>query len=357
MRKRIIAVSLFLITTFACAQKSTDDSRVMGLMWQLWSRGNNGIDAWPATPSENEYDISPILITDGEIILRNVDNYGKATGYAAAWEYYYEIIDGEDWAEHRKLYKGDDVIFDMATRCINKDGYVCYSNKKFTLVTVPGKDVYAFRATETNKDIGSNEIGMSNILWTDQRLDKWTSRAKQMRVLFSTADSVDINASLYNTVKFIKADSELTEYINGEKVVYAAKNTTKTFFSEELTTELFVQLPPWVEGVTGSGTGQTLHAEFWEPYGNVIILNGYVDLLNTQLYKENNRVKNMTIKGFDDSRKQVFSLSVILNDIPSFQKILFPMKVRFIDLTIDSVYQGSKYNDTCIRSVFAWPYE
>lgn len=278
----------------------------------------------------------------------------------------YEIVDQTIFISNSesKVYDGADIRFDEKTRKIDDFGYVTYSNAKFVLSSISGDDVWVYRAVYKNSKPASNEIGISNIEWTDRRLDRWSSNnnypkgwSGYERSLYYDAKPNDLNWSLYNTVKNAWADSELTEVLGGENVVYRALNTAVNFRFDEGINKYFLELPPWVEGVAGPGIGQTLHLEYWQPFANIIILDGYVDLLNPRYYKENNRVKDLLITGKDDQGKTVFTKTVTLVDIPEFQKFQFPSKVKFVDLTIESVYKGTKYDDTCIRSAFAWPIE
>jgi hypothetical protein len=117
----------------------------------------------------------------------------------------------------------------------------------------------------------------------------------------------------------------------------------------------------WVEGVDGSGVGEwvdiTLRAtdppgDFPRFRSSFLIANGYVT--TDAIWKKNARVKTMTalvgeqelatVKLLDSRTLQWFDLP----DIPGLYER--DVTVRF---RIDSVYPGTKYEDTCLSQLVA----
>lgn len=106
----------------------------------------------------------------------------------------------------------------------------------------------------------------------------------------------------------------------------------------------------WVEGKKGDGIGEYVEIEFSEnTNGNFVIKNGYGDLLH---YFENNRVKDIEVQ-FNDE----FTLIKTLEDTYDFQYVYFNLPQRYVGkiykirITIQSVYHGTKYDDTCVSEL------
>lgn len=113
----------------------------------------------------------------------------------------------------------------------------------------------------------------------------------------------------------------------------------------------FLLKNPWVPGKSNnsSGIGEYLEIEFSEPKDNIVVLNGYVDLEKRYLYKANNRVKKATVTSLDTDNP--FEIEYEFEDYVHFSEIDFPAKVNKVRFTIDEVYKGEKWDDTCISAV------
>lgn len=345
-------VIIMMPTVWAQDLNTVVSKSVMSRDWYFDANGR-----WKSSDALVNYDFSPIQLTDEQITIRTPEMGSQGS----VSEFNYLVLDNSEWYKKKNFYSGKDLAFRVDTKQIDRFGYVTYKNSKFLLMTIPGKDVFVFRGVKKETDPKPNEIGMANIVWTDRRFDNWSRVDRSMvwskfqRRIFTETEPNLYEVPLFNSVKSVKADSEYTEKINGEDIVYRARNMAVNFSQDEVAEKNFIQIPPWVEGVAGPGIGQKVYVEFWEPFDNIIVLNGYVDLLNPKLYKENNRVKDMLVIGKDDGGNILFEESVFFVDVPSFQKFEFPVKARFVELMIQSVYSGTKYDDTCIRSIFSWP--
>jgi hypothetical protein len=102
----------------------------------------------------------------------------------------------------------------------------------------------------------------------------------------------------------------------------------------------------WAEGVDGPGIGEKLRMAWGEPLAveSLRITNGYAK--SDAVFANNNRVKELKITLSNGK-----SWSVILADNGSPQTIPIDAKVHSIDLEIESVYPGTKYDDTCLSEV------
>ena len=121
-------------------------------------------------------------------------------------------------------------------------------------------------------------------------------------------------------------------------------------FHEEAFLSNFLLRNPWVPGKENdpAGIGESLTIEFAEPKDNIVVLNGYVDLEKRYLYKANNRVKTV-VTSLDESKP--FEFEYRFEDFVHFAEMDFPAKVSKVRFTIKDVYNGEKWNDTCITAV------
>jgi len=111
---------------------------------------------------------------------------------------------------------------------------------------------------------------------------------------------------------------------------------------------------PWVEGVKGYGIGEKIFFEKGSIHdGSMHISIGYVSYDKPYLYKQNSRPKKIKL-----SVENKFSITIDLKDTPHYQEIKLPSNIDQEDtlvLEILEVYQGTKYEDTCINSIyFEW---
>ena len=111
----------------------------------------------------------------------------------------------------------------------------------------------------------------------------------------------------------------------------------------------------WTEGVDGPGDGAVLRMVFDQDslyMDEIRIAAGY---FKPGLYEPNGRVRQLTIAFFerDDASAPVLEHAATLEDVEEVQAIslLEPVQVRAMELRIDSVYPGSRYEDTCISEL------
>lgn len=105
----------------------------------------------------------------------------------------------------------------------------------------------------------------------------------------------------------------------------------------------------WIEGVTGYGVGQWVKIQFQLPtkFDTIYLNNGYGK--NRSVYKKNSRIKNVNVAIANGQ-----SWNYTLNDTNSTQYIKLPNPVtsKWVKLTIQSVYPGTKYMDTCLSEIW-----
>lgn len=108
----------------------------------------------------------------------------------------------------------------------------------------------------------------------------------------------------------------------------------------------------WNEGVDGPGLQQWIRVSASTPQHvqGLSIKNGYP--LNDNIYWANNRAKDITIELSDGS-----TMTTALDDAyNTLQNIFFesPHDIVWIRITINSIYKGSEYDDTCISYIEAF---
>jgi phosphate transport system substrate-binding protein len=104
----------------------------------------------------------------------------------------------------------------------------------------------------------------------------------------------------------------------------------------------------WAEASRGNGTGEyfTLTCDDGRMYiAGFAMKNGYG---NPDYYIKNNRVKSFRI--FIDGN---YTETIAIKDSISFEQYAFrnPVECKSVRFVIDSVYQGTEFNDTCVSEV------
>lgn len=107
---------------------------------------------------------------------------------------------------------------------------------------------------------------------------------------------------------------------------------------------------PWVEGAIDDGVSE--YIEFDVKNGRALyILNGYVDPSHPELFKNNGRIKKAKFEViFEDGRED--TVHVDFMDFVYYKEVMFNKRLKHVKITIEEVYSGKKYKDTCISQIF-----
>lgn len=133
----------------------------------------------------------------------------------------------------------------------------------------------------------------------------------------------------FPTVK--SASSELKE----KTKVYASNNIANLDLDS-----------PWCEGVPGNGIGEKI--ELSVNAEKMYFISGYISANKQYLFEANSRPKKITVI-FKEKKE---SKSYNLEDTPNPQIIDFGQNYSgSITIRIDEVYEGNKYQDTCIHCI------
>lgn len=163
------------------------------------------------------------------------------------------------------------------------------------------------------------------------------------------------NEILYDSLFFDKTNSEYPFLYKDDYSV-----NSSSFLIEESTKydghNFYVDntlLLPWVENKTDSGIDEWIEFEIKDStdIDAFLVSNGYVNFEKPYLYQANNRVKKIRIKTQDND----IDFTVILKDTSQFQEVKLPKKLsagkNIIRFTIEEVYKGNKWNDTCVNRI------
>lgn len=116
---------------------------------------------------------------------------------------------------------------------------------------------------------------------------------------------------------------------------------------------------PWVEGVSGNGVGEGFSIKR-NKESFLLIINGYISYEKPYLYEQNGRVEKLKVKGLKTGKEIV--VDVLDTPHPQTVDISEINEAEDIRVTIEKVYPGTKYEDTCIHYLLLWdeqviPYE
>lgn len=168
-------------------------------------------------------------------------------------------------------------------------------------------------------------------------------------------DLLDTAFILPQVIKSVRMSAPfLEETIRGVRYRYDDDMLLYRWFYKYLNRGLvamyFINDPtPMVEGAPGNGVGLTFDIEYHIPSDNLVVLNGFVDVERRHLYKLNARMKKVLVQG------DGFEVEYEFQDYVYFAQIDFPKKVTQIRLTVQDVYDGSRYDDLCISGLFTNP--
>ena len=98
----------------------------------------------------------------------------------------------------------------------------------------------------------------------------------------------------------------------------------------------------------------TIESDYFLNYG-LIIQNGYISDSKPDLFNNNCRIKTMKLSYPKNDNNDTFEQIVTLKDDTSFQYVPFIWSLidgcRMVQIQIESVYEGNKYDDVCINYI------
>ncbi|MGI0529097.1 NADase-type glycan-binding domain-containing protein [Treponema socranskii] len=158
------------------------------------------------------------------------------------------------------------------------------------------------------------------------------------------------NFAVSNVVKKVTVSSFLSETNNNHVFQYNGYNIEKYIIWNEFLHQINPYCFPWVENATGGGIGEWIELELDSPQNTMYVLNGFVDGTRPHLYKMNSRMQTALVEGTTVRGKKI-SQTVRFEDFVYFRTIVFAEPVERVCITIQSVYEGNKWQDTAISAI------
>ncbi len=161
-------------------------------------------------------------------------------------------------------------------------------------------------------------------------------------------------------VKNLKASSTLkdkyhTYSADGMLSVYEKKTNSADEYMRQIPDYWVKDNIPWVEGKADDGIGEYFEFDL-SPNNDyrftryeIRILNGYVNPLLPNLFKENNRIKTAIVE-----TDKGYKTEIHFEDAVEFTEFFIPMvkdSRTHVKITIKEVYKGSKYSDTAVTAL------
>lgn len=149
-------------------------------------------------------------------------------------------------------------------------------------------------------------------------------------------EGIDPNATLFPVINVVRGEIDSTSYLIEGNTHYEPNNLTNINLNS-----------PWVEDAPGWGIGEEIY--FQHDGFELYISNGYVSATKPYLYLDNGRVKTLQITTPSDPNPFIYTIE----DTPNFQFIPLPESFWGNPITIKilDVYEGRKYEDTCINII------
>jgi len=221
------------------------------------------------------------------------------------------------------------------------------SYETFTLYTYDRmtEDEAEYNGTYTLEILGN--ITFLNVHFDNGKDDRWLilangtlcdiykSDGKSIR---GVTGSVNRGENIWNWSKNLISASS---YLQEGSFSYSPSNLSVYYITDN----------PWVEGVEGQGINEKIYFEKGLLMNGAMHISiGYVSYNKPYLYNQNSRPKKIKL-----SVENKFSIIAELKDTPHYQEIKFPSDIAMDDiliLEILDVYPGTKYEDTCINTIF-----
>lgn len=170
----------------------------------------------------------------------------------------------------------------------------------------------------------------------------------------SAATTVDPALVMDPTAETITADFDESRYTRVTPGTITASSSLQgrnMVYSPELTQDDDITTS-WQDGVDGYGEGESLTATFETPVPLSAIGVMIGNQNSTNRYNSNTRPKSMKVTvTVDDGKSYDFTLDVL--DKMDLQALAFreQLNVTQVVLTINSVYPGEEFEDTCITEI------
>lgn len=271
----------------------------------------------------------------------------------------YPSIDGFPYESKEVFFVSEHINFTEQTAILNEllNPINPYSGFIFSEAVIP-REEYSYKNGNGSMSLSKNSLKISqngNIIdlkdfsITDSfGMEYIYNDGKKQGLLLKNSDFVIYYRSNDKAPFFIgynpEKDKTITEPDNLCSSSYL-KETSVIYKPENLKTMKLKE--PWAEGVAGNGIGEYIQFDKSDANG-LYIVNGYVSMDRPDLYEKNSRVKELTVTGLTSGITQE---EYLLDSAKPQYISLKAFQDETIRITIKSVYEGTKYTDTCISGL------
>lgn len=222
------------------------------------------------------------------------------------------------------------VVFAIAFIAFKVDLFGTNDNKPVSSISSTGStsenEIFSKEENEDSQNIGNTHEYVNN---NDSR--------NEIKQNSNTSNKNQINRTKnLNTINIL--NSECSSILHD--------STNKNYGSTKVLDGDFSTV--WSEGVSGYGNGEWIILDFDNIYTvkKIKIVNGLVNKKNG--YYNNNRPKSLTLQ-FSDGSSQKINLE---DNNTGYQVVnINAVETSYVKFVIDSVYYGTKYDDTCIADI------
>ena len=195
--------------------------------------------------------------------------------------------------------------------------------------------------------VSANKPGIS--MTSPDGIPEWKTDKKFFERRLIDGVPVD-HLPVSDVVKKVTVSSFLSETNDNHVFEYNGYNIETYIMWDMFICEVNPYCFPWVENAAGGGIGEWIELELDSPQNAMYVLNGFVDGTRPHLYKMNSRMQTALVEGTTVSGKKI-SQTVRFEDFVYFRTIVFVEPVERIRITIQSVYEGDKWQDTAISAI------
>lgn len=224
-----------------------------------------------------------------------------------------------------------------------------------TMYSVPLIQLDKNLPIEINQDFvykGNCDIKMSNTILALIGYERINKTKRTLSILYSDNFTYGLFALYFrNYEQTSRIYKDCTSYLIEKTKSYPVENLNKIAADT-----------PWVENAPGYGIGESFVIEnsWGKVYTTLLIMNGYISYEKPYLYKQNGRVKQIKVTGVKSRKSKI--LDVLDTPHPQTVDISFITEAEDIKVEIADVYEGTKYEDTCIHYMITYnneviPYE
>ncbi len=271
----------------------------------------------------------------------------------------YPSIDGFPYESKEVFFVSEHINFTEQASMLNKllNSIDPYSSFIFSEAVIP-KEKYTYKSSNGTMSFSKTALNISQNGETIDLKDFSTTDSFGMEYIYKDGKKQGLLLKNSDFIIYYRNNDSTPFFIgyNPEKnktVAEPDKLSSSSFLKEPSVTYLPENLKaiklkePWAEGTEGNGIGEYIQFDRASAEG-VYLLNGYISMDRPDLYEKNGRVKELIVTGLKSGTSQE---EYLLDSAKPQYISLKAFQDETIRITIKSVYEGTKYKDTCISGL------